>query len=741
MRHSFICCLAVTFSAAFGGEWTGVRNGGFEQLGAKDIPTGWYTVGSFAAGEVAADAPRTGKRCGRATGDGKQKAWRQTVANVSPRVYTASGWFRAKGVRVSKAAGDFARFYFHILYKDRPYSDTTHVYRDLPTGDYDWRRFAVRLVPRTDLEVENIWVTVAVKLSEGVLDFDDLELRPAPPRGGFTAMEWSQASRGVMLSDMGQAEPRSALTARAKQGKWKLIPYEAGKIKGAMVWASDETNAPELVLPLNTQGWHAVYLGLASPSSVARQVLVRLSRDPAPVVRYRTGGQIEEVFFKVADLSGQSLYVAQQCDSVARATGLAYVKLVPLTEQEVSAVRDERANQDHRRLVATIDGFSFIYGRRPTSRRALLQEVEAYRHSDFGTLMLQMGGADMVNYPSKVGQMVGQDLDDFPRAGDRRYAEALGELAKKGVNPTKTLIEGAHDVGMRVHVCIRPGAWVHTEPMADFFTSRFYLDHPEWRCIDRQGNGVARMSLAVPQVRTHLVEVLREAVGFGADGAGMLFVRGVPFVLFEEPFCDLFKQKHGTDPRQFQDDDQRVRDLRCDMLTSFLQEIRQMLDEEASRRGGGRLALSAFVLCDEADNLRFGVDVRRWAKEGLVDLVCPMRAGGSRATKPHMGFFREACRPHGVQVKPTFISWRMPALDTLMQESVSLYEAGADGLTFWDANSAAGRTPRWSVVSRLGHVDELTTRSVEGPPQAVAARLHRIGDLIVDGPCHPNWGY
>lgn len=731
----------MTFNTAMSGEWVGVRNGGFEQLGAKDIPTGWYTVGSFAAGEVATDAPRTGERCGRITGNGKQKAWRQTVSDVSQRVYTASGWFRAKGVQLSKATGDFARFYFHILYRDRPYSDTTHVYRDLPQGDYDWRRFAVRLVPRTDLDIEKIWVTVAVKLTEGVLDFDDLELGPTPARGGFTAMEWSQASKGVILPDMGQAVPRSALTSRAKHGKWKLIPYEAGKIKGAMVWASDETNAPELTLPLNAGGWHAVYLGLASPSSVARQVLIRLSRDPAFVVRYRTGGQIEEVFFKVADLTGQSLHLAQQCDCVARATGLAYVKLVALTEPEVSAVRAERANLDHRRLVTTIDGFSFIYGRRPTSRRALLQEVEAYRHSDFGTLMLQMGGADMVNYPSKVGQMVGQDLDDFPRTGDRRYAEALRELAKKGVNPTKTLIEGAHDVGMKAHVCIRPGAWVHTEPMADFFTSRFYLDHPEWRCIDRDGNEAVRMSLAVPQVRAHLVEVLREAVSFGADGAGVLFVRGVPYVLFEKPFCDLFQQEHGTDPKQLKDDDQRIRDLRCDVLAAFLQEIRQMLDEEAGRRGGDRLALSAFVLCNEADNLRFGIDVRRWAKEGLVDLVCPMRAGGSRATKPHMRFFQEACQPHGVQVKPTFLAWNMPDLDVLMQESVRLYDTGSDGLTFWDANSVAGRTPHWSVLSRLGHVDELAARAAEGPPQAVTARFHRVGDFVVDGSCHPNWGY
>lgn len=741
MRYCVIGWFLAVLGAAAGEDGVMIENTGFEHVDQHGKPTPWYAPGGFAAGELTTDAPRTGARAGRIVGDGKQKAWRQDVLGAGHRIYAASGWFRAKGVRIDKPAKGFARFYFHILYRDRPYSDTTHIYRDIPEGDYGWRRLVVRLVPRTDLPVEKIWFTVAAKMSAGVLDFDDLELRLAQPRGGAAALEWRQRDQAVVLSDMGQAEPQSALTTKAKRGQWKVIPYEMGKVQGRMVWASDETGAPALTLKLGVQGWHAVYLGLAAPSGLARQALVRLSRDPAFVSRQRIAGQIEEAFFKAADLTGQSLHLAQQCDSEPRACGLAYVKLVPLTKQEVGAIQTERADPDRRRLVASIDGFSFIYSRRPTSRMALLQEVEAYRHSDFGTLMLQMGGADMVNYPSKVGQMIGQDIDDFPRVGDRRYAEAIGELARKGINPTQTLIEGAHDVGMAVHMCIRPGAWVHTEPMADFFTSRFYVEHPEWRCVDRDGNDVARMSLAVPEVRAHLVAVLREAVRFGADGANVIFVRGVPYVLFEKPFCDLFRGRHGSDPKELSDDDPRIQALRSELLTALMREIRRMLDEEGARRGGSRLALSAFVLGNEADNVRFGIDVRRWAREGLLDLVCPMRAGGGRARVCDVAFFRDVCKPHGVRVAPAFISWRLPGLDVVLREAAELYEQGADGLTFWDANSVAPRTPHWSVVSRLGSVAELRERVAEGPPTSITMRFHRVAGFVVDGPYNPNWGY
>jgi len=131
-----------------------------------------------------------------------------------------------------------------------------------------------------------------------------------------------------------------------------------------------------------------------------------------------------------------------------------------------------------------------------------------------------------------------------------------------------------------------------------------------------------------------------------------------------------------------------------------------------------------------------------WAQEGLVDLLCPFaRVGGSRARTYDMAFLRDACQRHGVAVHPTFISWRLPPLDSLMRQAVGLYGQGADGLTFWDANSVVESGPRWSVVSRMGHRSELAERAEEGEPQPTNARFHRLGGLVVDGPYHPNWGY
>lgn len=369
--------------------------------------------------------------------------------------------------------------------------------------------------------------------------------------------------------------------------------------------------------------------------------------------------------------------------------------------------------------------------------------MEIYRHTDFDTLVLQMGGADMVNYPSPVGEMAGQDLDVFPRRGDRFYAESIRELARQKINPTRVLIQGAQDAGLKVYVGVRPAAWMHSEPFSAFFQSRFFREHPEWRCQDRDGTPVARMSLAVPQVRAHLVEVLREAVRLGADGACILYHRGVPLVLFEKPFADLLEQRFGSAALSLPEDDPRILQLRAGLLTTFMREVRTMLDEESRLRGPGvRLGLSAFLLGNEADNLRFGLDLRAWTAEGLVDEVFPFReAGGAAARQYDLDFYTAVCRPAKVRLRPAFVAWNSPDLPALVKQTRGLYDAGADGLTVWDGNSGADRASRWSVISRMGHVDELRQIAEMGPPAPVTLPFHQLAGLVLDGRYRPNWGY
>jgi len=65
------------------------------------------------------------------------------------------------------------------------------------------------------------------------------------------------------------------------------------------------------------------------------------------------------------------------------------------------------------------------------------------------------------------------------------------------------------------------------------------------------GAPTTRLSWAVPEVRKRLTDLLGEAVSFGADGAHVVFNRGYPIVLFEQPFVEMFQKQYGEDPENW----------------------------------------------------------------------------------------------------------------------------------------------------------------------------------------------
>ncbi len=571
---------------------------------------------------------------------------------------------------------------------------------------------------------------------------------PLQPWGGAGLNEWMNASKAVVISDMTRCTPSSALSPNVGKGRWKILPYVLrGGQRGKMVCAGQETGAPPLRLPLGASGWHAIFVGVFSTSEAPSQVWLKLDTDPAPTPRYNRStahyGNVEDVFFKVAELTESvALHIRQQSAGFTCGCGIAHVKLVPLTEAEVQRVRQRRNDPSRRNLAATCDGFSFIYYRRPTTAEELLSEVEIYRDTDFGTLYLHSPGADKVNYASKVGHMKGTGIEDFPRAGDRHFVEAIRELARRKINPVKVLIDGAHDVGMRIHVGIRPAGWSFFEPYAEYWESPFYRQHPQWRCEDRDGTPVTRMSWAVPEVRKHFIDLLAEQVAFGADGAHIVFNRGYPLVLYERPFRDLFEKQHAIDPRKIPESDPRIGGMWSGVVTAFFRELRAVLDAEQQRRGDGkRLAISACVLGHEQDNLRYGVDVRRLVNEGLLDEIMVYGWGfGNKRAGYELAFFKEVCGPKNIPFRPSLaVHW--PDLGRRVGQAISFYEGGAAGAAIWDAGIKD--IYEWTLMSRLGRLEDARghLKHIKGAkPPHTYHRFHRLGNHVRDGRFGPYWG-
>lgn len=571
---------------------------------------------------------------------------------------------------------------------------------------------------------------------------------PAQPWGGAALSDWVNASKAVVITNLSRCQPSSAFSDMVlRQNRWKVIPYRLNNgYEGEMIWAPPEANAPEVALAPDLDGWYAVFVGLFATVEAPSTVWIRLNDHAAPVPRFnkRTdNGNTEEVYFQAVRLRKDSrVLFSPQTTGEVSGCGITHVKLIPLADDEVVRLEADASDRTHRVLAATNDGFSDMFHRSPKTESSLLSAVEIFKGTDFGTLILQAGGGDKVNYQSKAGFMWGSETEAFPRLGDRYFAESARALAKQDINPVKSLTKRAHEIGMQVHVSLRPAGWSFFEPYSDFWESAFYKDHPEWRCEDRDGTPVTRMSWAVPDVRRHLIALQREMVRFGADGVNIVFTRGYPLVLYERTARELFQREYGIDPREIPETDPRINKFRTDVVTKFFEELRAMLDEEQKLRGGKskRLALSVIIngsAANDLDDLVFGVDLRRLVSAKLVDEVFTEHGFGSTEKDFNLNFLREVCEPGGIPFSPGIYHAGTRYASVLPR----YFDSRPHGLTVWDAE--IDDVYEWCWMSRFGHMEETQWRlknlNLKKPPRSINT-FHKLGDQVRNGRFGPNWG-
>jgi hypothetical protein len=561
-----------------------------------------------------------------------------------------------------------------------------------------------------------------------------------------------------MLTDFGAVTPASALTkGRRVKGKWKVIPFSTESLNGWALSAYGSTGAPPVRLPLASRGWHAVYLGLATVSGGIKEVRnglkARLSDEPVfrhlacnlPHLPDRRDA-IQEQFLTVAHLDGQALEIAAQPGLPAT---VCFVKLVPLTADEVAAWSASRATgaRETRTSIATFDGHSWIWPYQPKTAADLQANFRGFEDSDVGKWWFEVLGADLVCYPSKVGNTPGEGAVDFSSGGHAAFQRSLATLFKNGIHPLRVARDAARAQGAEFHVMLRPAGWKGAIPFEETFNSRFYNAHPEWRCRDRDGTPTMYMSYAVPEVRQHLLEILRETLELRPEGVGLLFNRGMPMILWEDAFCARFRERHDDDPRTIPEDDPRIHDLRADFMTEFLQEIRALLDETARAQGRTeRYRISLGTFSREADNRKFGLALPEWIKAGLVDeLAVAWFAHHTSFAVPDMAYYRRLTEGTKVGVYPFVVAWKTGKPQELAKKVTAHYAEGASGIAIWDPQVEN----RWhedspgnvfDALSLLGHRDVVASWSEKGVPAPLAIPLTRLDDNYYSR-WFPNTGF
>lgn len=547
------------------------------------------------------------------------------------------------------------------------------------------------------------------------------------------------------VTDLSRCTPQSALSDRAAARRWRMLPYETDTLAGVMLRADPETAAHPVTCPLTARGWHAVSVGLYAVHAGEQVImLVRLSGEETFTklavfeARREEQGHITELFWRIADLTGHDLVLAQllRRTTPGDAAGamscprarIAYVKLVPLSAEEVRIVQRERAERGTRRLYAVNDAHGLHANCRAATPEAIRRELEPFRDTDFGRIYWECGMGDLLYFPGSAGRIPTFDgLTDFHSANARYHCECWRIFREQGLDPFRIARDYAREIGMEFHASYRVAGFKFPSDHDHFdHGDSFYDRHPELRGTARSGETTPRLSYAYAETRRFAVDLLREVAStYDVDGVSLAYNRRPPLVEYEPPVVDGFRAEIGLDPFELDPADRRWLAYRARVLTGFMQEVRAAMDSLAQEQGRRRIAVSAIVMASEQENLQMGMDLPAWIEQGLVDTIIPYTSAPALDSTqdswadPHDGaWFIAITKGTACEAAFNLLPRRMSA-ETYRRRAAGLYGIGAERFAFWDCTPElrADGSSAWSALRRLGHRDEVLAWAAAGEPE------------------------
>ena len=168
------------------------------------------------------------------------------------------------------------------------------------------------------------------------------------------------------------------------------------------------------------------------------------------------------------------------------------------------------------------------------------------------------------------------------------WRKAGAAYLKAGLDPFAIALEHTHSIGLEFHVAYRLAGWTYPPPLDHNFREGYYQDHPELRCVDRDGKLLPRLSYAFREIQDYCLALLREMAQYPIDGICLLFNRRPPYIAYEAPLLEAFAAAHDIDPRELADTDPTWLQFRGGVMTGFMRRVREEMDAIAREQGRAR---------------------------------------------------------------------------------------------------------------------------------------------------------
>ena len=564
----------------------------------------------------------------------------------------------------------------------------------------------------------------------------------------------------ILFSDLAkQCAPYENISDKRLKDKWYSCSYETKDFSGSMLVAFEECNPNDVELNPKISGWHKIYVGLYTHFTEQSEIDIKLTSDEAfmavsPCLERGFGEHIvEDVFWKCAKMDGESIVMGKH-NSIGRTQNamIAWIRFVPMSEEETEKHLFEQNRTDTKRLYATDDMHNKLCFRDVSHISGWKTAVANVCNSDVEWLAVE-------NLSLNDGEAGDGDIEAFcfRSAYERSYAQRA--KTDFSYDTLKEVVDYGKRMKLKMCVSQRVAMWQMEFPESGiFFDKKFTLENPALRCIDRDGDVTEYLSFMYPEVQNYIIDEFVRLAKTGCDALMPIFSRGWPFILFEKPFCDKFFERYGEDARELPLDDERIMKLKCEIMTDFMKKLKSAIKNAVPER---KPELHAKVLFSLYDCRLVGLDVETWAKEGVCERIisaerrirevlipeimreenpgkidlkkfseyassgehchieyhydnifAPMADSkgimrGPESQAERVGEFAAIEQKYGLKTYIEIMP-RTLAPDKIKEKALAIYNAGGNNIALWDAETRTKRLAEWSMWRRLGHKDELS---------------------------------
>ncbi|MBO7741250.1 MAG: hypothetical protein J6S21_01730 [Victivallales bacterium] len=606
-------------------------------------------------------------------------------------------------------------------------------------------------------------------------------------------MSSSKQLPGIYLSDFssvtpeGRALPISDYFSPATSSKeWELIPYTSNKGDGVMLTSREGLSPEPVTIATGIKGWHKIYVCMISNAPRQSGISLQLSGDNSPTfmmpgVRQLGGRWVpteaaEESFWKCAELDGDTITIGKLPGCIGALIGLLWLRFVPMTDEDVAALLADRERTDTTRMHAhtDLDWLGLIANYEGPKTLQILADNMV--DSDVKIISTEI--YPLLNEYTRVKELLDANGGEPTPGMDVRTKQHMA-YKQNQKEILESLINYSHSKGLKIYTALRMalsrGAF-HFDRKG-ISMDRFAFEHPEYCCIDRDGEPYQILSYAYPEVQDYSINALVQTLEYGADGLTLILHRGV-MTLFEEPVIQLFKSRYpGVDPVTLPMNDERLKLVHCEIMTGFIRRLRKACDDFSAANNRGRIAINAIADYGLDDNRRYGIDLKVWSEEklidsfvvsnmaiwedeeaildenGLVDMDKYRRAkyldnfgpiqrefGNCLERKlAHVEEHLELERKYGVTA---FFEMPWECTETpvdFRNYAVELRRKGVTNLSLWDCfHTRNMRRSEWQIAAKLGHIDDIEALPEDEDAYSTVVRMTSFNGVSIAS-YHPNW--